>query len=71
VEAELDEGEWIAADLTGCEVAGLGRVARVVAAPSCPLLELESGMLVPFVSDAIRSVDVDARRIEVDVEWLG
>jgi 16S rRNA processing protein RimM len=71
VEAELDEGEWLAADLTGCEVAGLGRVARVVDAPSCPLLELESGQLVPFISDAIRSVDVAGRRIEVDAEWLG
>ena len=71
VEAELDEDEWLAADLTGCEVAGLGRVARVVDAPSCPLLELESGQLVPFISDAIRSVDVAGRRIEVDAEWLG
>jgi 16S rRNA processing protein RimM len=71
VEAELDEGEWLAADLTGCEVVGVGRVARVVDAPSCPLLELESGQLVPFISDAIRSVDVDGRRIEVDARWLG
>jgi ribosomal 30S subunit maturation factor RimM len=71
VEAELDEGEWLAADLTGCEVLGVGRVARVVDAPSCPLLELESGQLVPFISDAIRSVDVDGRRIEVDARWLG
>jgi 16S rRNA processing protein RimM len=71
VEAELEEDEWLAADLTGCEVAGLGRVERVVAAPSCPLLELDSGALVPFISDAIRSVDVEGRRIEVDREWLG
>jgi 16S rRNA processing protein RimM len=71
VETELEEDEWLAADLTGCEVAGLGRVERVVDAPSCPLLELENGTLVPFISDAIRSVDVEARRIEVDAEWLG
>jgi 16S rRNA processing protein RimM len=70
VEAELDEDEWLAADLVGCEVAGLGRVAQVIDAPSCPLLELDDGTLVPFVSDAIRSVDVEGRRIEANVEFL-
>jgi 16S rRNA processing protein RimM len=71
VEAELGDDEWLAADLVGCEVVPLGRVARVIDAPSCPLLELEDGKLVPFISDAIRSVDVEGRRIEADSEWLG
>ena len=67
VEAELGEGEWLAGDLVGREVAGLGRVARVLEGPSCDLLELEDGTLVPFVSDAIRSV---GEAIEVHREFL-
>lgn len=65
VEAELGEGEWLAADLMGCRVPGLGTVRRVLDGPSCDLLELDDGTLVPFVSDAIASVDCGARRIEV------
>ena len=65
VEANLGEGEWIAADLIGCRVPGLGTVRRVLDAPSCDLLELDDGTLVPFVSDAIANVDCGARRIEV------
>jgi len=71
VEAELGPGEWLAADLVGCEVVGLGPVARVVGGPSCDVLELRDGTLVPLVSDAVRSVDVATRRIEVDREFLG
>jgi 16S rRNA processing protein RimM len=56
VEEELAEGEWLASDLVGLRVAGLGAVARVVDGPSCSVLELEDGMLVPFISDAIESV---------------
>ena len=68
VEGEIDQGEWLAAALVGRRVDGLGRVTRVLDGPSCDLLELEDGTLVPFVSDAIRSVgDV----IEVDREFLG
>ena len=35
---------------------GRGHVARVLDGPSCSLLELSDGALVPFVSDAIESV---------------
>ncbi|HEX2070046.1 MAG TPA: hypothetical protein VHF90_00150 [Thermoleophilaceae bacterium] len=70
VEATLDEGEWLAEDLVGCRVAGLGAVVRVIDAPSCDLLELEGGELVPLVTDAVRSVDLDARSIEVDRRFL-
>jgi 16S rRNA processing protein RimM len=70
-EAPLGEGEWLAADLVGCVVPGLGRVTRVLGAPSCDLLELEDGMLVPLVADAVKSVDVVERRIEVDRRFLG
>jgi 16S rRNA processing protein RimM len=71
VEMELDEGEWLAADLVGCRVEGLGEVSRVIDAPSCALLELHDGTLVPFVSDAILAVDTEGRTIRVDAGWLG
>jgi 16S rRNA processing protein RimM len=69
VEAELGEGEWLASDLIGLEVPGHGRVVRVVAGPSCSVLELEDGILVPFVRDAIRSVE--GGEIHVDEAFLG
>jgi 16S rRNA processing protein RimM len=71
VEEQLGEGEWLAADLLGCDVPGLGTVQRVLGGPSCDVLELDDGTLVPFVSDAIANVDSDARRIEVRREFLG
>jgi 16S rRNA processing protein RimM len=71
IEDELAADEWLAADLARCTVAGLGPVARVVDGPSCSLLELEDGTLVPLVSDAIESIDVDAREIRVNREFLG
>jgi len=71
VDAPLGEGEWLARDLIGCRVDGLGSVARIVGGPSCDVLELDGGQLVPFVSDAIRTVDVDAGRITVDRGFLG
>lgn len=68
---ELAEGEFLAADLVGCEVPGLGLVKRVVAAPSCDLLEVGDGrVLVPFISDAVKRVDTAARVIEVDARFL-
>jgi 16S rRNA processing protein RimM len=71
VDAELEEGEWLAGDLVGCRVEGLGEVTRVIEAPSCDLLELDDGTLVPFVSDAILAVDTEARSIKADSQWLG
>jgi 16S rRNA processing protein RimM len=71
VEAELDAGEWLAGDLVGCTVKGLGTVRRVLEGPSCDLLELEDGKLVPFVVDAIRVVDTERGAIEVHLDFLG
>jgi 16S rRNA processing protein RimM len=68
---ELSEGEYLKEDLVGCEVPGLGLVRRVIEAPSCDLLEVgEEGVLVPFISDAVRRVDTEARVIEVDRDFL-
>ena len=71
LEAPLEEGEWLAGDLEGCVVGGLGRVARVVGGPSCDMLELEDGTLVPLVSDAVKAIDLERGRIEVDHGFLG
>ena len=70
VEGELEDGEWLAADLVGCEVEGAGTVERVLDAPSCSLLELSGRPLVPFISDAIEAVDTDARRIRARSGYL-
>jgi 16S rRNA processing protein RimM len=71
---ELRAGEYWAHELVGCEVwdgsRRVGRVARMRALPSCEVLEVED-LLVPLVADAIRSIDVEARRIEIDLEFLG
>jgi 16S rRNA processing protein RimM len=71
VAAELEEGEWLAADLVGCTVPGRGQVRNVLDGASCSLLELDDGTLVPFASDAVRSIDPGERRIEIDEEFLG
>ena len=69
---ELDEGEYLTADLVGCDVPGVGAVRRVIAAPSCDLLEVgEEGVLVPLISDAVTRIDLEARTIEVDRRFLG
>ena len=71
IEDELADDEWLASDLVGCRVPGLGTVARVVDAPSCSILELEDGTLIPFVSDAIERVDLDAGEVHVRAGFLG
>lgn len=76
----LGEGEWWAHELEGCAVfdgeRSVGEVQRLVELPSCEALEVrraEGGavLLVPMVKDAIRSIDVTARRIDVDLSFLG
>jgi 16S rRNA processing protein RimM len=71
VEDELAEDEWLASDLVGCRVPDLGTVTQVVETPSCSLLELEDGTLIPFISDAIDGIDIDAREIRVKPDFLG
>jgi 16S rRNA processing protein RimM len=68
VDEQLAGEEWLASDLIGSAVPGHGRVLRVLDGPSCSVLELEDGLLVPFVSDAIRSVGDE--EIEVNEEFL-
>jgi 16S rRNA processing protein RimM len=77
---ELKDDEWWAEELEGCEVRDglrlVGTVRRLLALPSCEVLEVarpgdQADLLVPLVSDAVRSVDVQARKIEVDLGFLG
>lgn len=76
----LAEGEWWAEQLEGCSVVDgprtIGVVARLVALPSCECLAVARGdgrgeLLVPLVGDAIRSVDVERREIDVALSFLG
>jgi len=52
-----------------------GVVRRLVALPSCEALEVaredDADLLVPLVRDAVRTVDPAARRIDVDLHFLG
>ncbi|MDQ3644255.1 MAG: ribosome maturation factor RimM [Actinomycetota bacterium] len=70
-ETPLAEGEFRIADLVGCRVAGLGAVRRVLPGSSCDVLELDDGVMVPLISDAVREVDVEKHRIEVNRAFLG
>jgi 16S rRNA processing protein RimM len=70
----LEEDESWASDLVGCSVVDgdrqVGVVERMVALPSCEALEV-GGVLIPMVRDAIRSIDVEGRRIDVDMDFVG
>ncbi len=88
----LEEGEWWAQELEGCEVVDgerhVGTVVGLMELPSCEALEVrlapadagdlrtpaasqQNELLVPMVRDAIRHVDPAARRIDVDMSFLG
>jgi 16S rRNA processing protein RimM len=75
----LEPDEWWAEDLVGCSVVdgsrAVGTVTRLVALPSCEVLEVSRGgsseLLVPLVGDAVRGVDVDRREIDIDLRFLG
>lgn len=76
---QLEQGEFWAHQLEGCEVCdgerAVGVVARLIELPSCEALEVSRGgrpaLLVPMVKDAIRDVDTQRRRIDVDLAFLG
>ena len=75
----LGEDEYWAQDLEGCDVVdgavAVGRVRTLLGLPSCEALEVERpgapDLLVPLVHDAVRSIDVAARRIDIDLAFLG
>jgi 16S rRNA processing protein RimM len=76
----LDAEEFWAHDLVGCAVVdgdmAVGEVARMLGLPSVDVLEVVrpgggEPLLVPLVRDAVRSVDPAARRVDVDLGFLG
>jgi 16S rRNA processing protein RimM len=76
----LEDDEWWAEDLEGCAVRDghrpVGTVTRLLALPSCEVLEVAQvngsrELLVPLVRDAVRSVDVARREIDIDLRFLG
>jgi 16S rRNA processing protein RimM len=77
---ELEDDEWWAEDLEGCTVHDsgqpVGTVRRLLGLPSCEVLEVERSpgggdLLVPLVTDAVRSVDLERKEIDVDLRFLG
>ncbi len=78
---ELEEDEWWPEQLEGCRVADgeheVGVVRELRALPSCEVLVVardgdgRTELLVPLIRDAVRSVDVEAREIDVDLQFLG
>ena len=76
---ELEEDEWWPEELQGCRVHDgadeVGVVRSLLSLPSCDVLEVDrddgSELLVPLIQDAVRAVDVAARRIEIDLAFLG
>ena len=69
----LGEGEFWARDVEGCRVfdgdVEVGVVSRMIALPSCEALEV-GDRLIPLVRDAVRSIDLEARRIDVDLSFV-
>jgi 16S rRNA processing protein RimM len=76
---ELEEDEWWPEQLEGCRVVDgaleVGVVRELRALPSCEVLHVardgRDELLVPLIRDAVRSVDVEARTIDVDLAFLG
>jgi 16S rRNA processing protein RimM len=70
----LEADEFWAHELAGCHVVDgdreVGEVTRMIALPSCEALEV-GDRLIPLVHDAIRSIDREARVIDVDLGFLG
>ena len=65
-----EEDEYYAFELFGLDVVeesgrALGTVKAVTTGVANDVLELDSGVLLPMVEDCVRSIDLDARRIEV------
>jgi 16S rRNA processing protein RimM len=75
----LEEDEYWPHELEGCAVVDgateVGVVRRMIALPSCEALEVDrvggGEVLVPMVRDAIRGIDRETRRIDVDMEFVG
>ena len=72
--APLEPGAYYVSDLVGLVVEengnALGVVADVLTGEANDNLELDSGLLVPLVEDAVAEVDLDGRRILLNVGFM-
>jgi 16S rRNA processing protein RimM len=77
---ELEADEWWEDDLVGCKVRdgerAIGTVRRLLGLPSVEVLEVErtdrgGELLVPLVAEAVRSVDIERKLVDVDLKFLG
>jgi 16S rRNA processing protein RimM len=76
---ELQEDEWWPEQLEGCRVVDgereVGVVRELRTLPSCDVLHVARAgrdeLLIPLIRDAVREVDVETQRIDVDLEFLG
>jgi 16S rRNA processing protein RimM len=70
---QLEQDEWWAEDLVGLRVTdgdrAVGTVERVLSLPSCDVLVVGE-LLVPLIGDAVRDVDLEAGRVDVDLAFL-
>ena len=74
----LEPGEWWAHELEGLRVTDgereVGTVRRMLELPSVEVLEVErpngTELLVPMVGDAVRELDMEGRRVDVDLRFL-
>lgn len=75
---ELEEDEFWPEELEGLAVHDgdreVGTVRTLRALPSCEVLEVQRpgapDLLVPLIRDAVREIDLDAGRIDVDLVFL-
>ncbi len=82
-EPEVDDDEYFRADLEGCQACALvdgrviGVIIRVDILPANDVLVVRTDLpesrdiLVPFIKDAVPSVDIAARTVTIDTDFLG
>lgn len=67
----VDDDQYYWSDLIGCRVVNLagrelGTVTAVLDLGADPLLQIDGSLLVPFIETYVQTVDIAARRIDVD-----
>jgi 16S rRNA processing protein RimM len=73
----LQEGEYYQADIIGCDVFSegnlVGSVVSVIDGAQAPLIEISTPdgvRLVPFMSQYVAEVNIEARKLTLAVSWI-